>query len=189
MASNKKRIMVSILILLASAAGASAQEHSVSTNLLGWANMGTMNIEASYGFARRWTAVAGVRYNPFSYHHPKTDEPMRNRQQSYSLGLGFWPWHIHSGWWLSAKLRYQEYNIGGFRSPETREGDRIGASLSIGYSYMLSEHFNIGIGAGGWSGYDFFTRYTCPSCGRIIDTGRDTFVLPDDIILSLAYVF
>lgn len=86
-------------------------------------------------------------------------------------------------------MRYQEYNIGGFRSPETREGDRIGASLSLGYSYMLSEHFNVGLGAGLWSGYDLFTRYNCPNCGRIIDTGKDAFILPDDIILSIAYVF
>ena len=114
---------------------------------------------------------------------------MRNRQQSYSAGLAFWPWHIHSGWWMSFKARYQEYNIGGFRSPETREGDRVGAGLALGYSYMLSEHFTVGAGAGVWAGYDYYTRYTCPSCGRIIDSGRDTFVLPDDIMLSIAYVF
>lgn len=189
MANNRIRIIVSAFILLLSTAKLPAQEYSVATNLLGWANMGTMNMEASYGFARRWTAVAGVRYNPFTFQHPKTKEPMRNRQQSYSLGLGFWPWHIHSGWWLSGKIRYQEYNIGGFRSPETREGDRVGASLSFGYSYMLSEHFNVGAGAGAWAGYDFFTRYTCPRCGRIIDSGKESFILPDDIILSIAYVF
>lgn len=189
MANNRIRIIVSLLIMLMLSARASAQEYSVSTNLLGWANMGTMNVEASYGFARRWTAVAGVRYNPFTFYHPQSHDAMRHRQQSYSIGLAFWPWHIHSGWWVSGKMRYQEYNIGGFRSPETREGDRIGASLSLGYSYMLSEHFNVGLGAGLWSGYDFFTRYTCPSCGRIIDTGKDAFILPDDIILSIAYVF
>ena len=88
----------------------------VGTGATLYANIGTMNLEASCGIARRWTVTAGVEYNPFSWGegiHEKT-----NRQRSLEAGARFWPWHIYSGWWMAGKLKYQEYNRGGIFSPQ-----------------------------------------------------------------------
>jgi len=168
---------------------ASAQNASLSTNLAGYANFGTLNCEASYAVARHWSMTAGARYNPFTFPGGVDDGNRQVRQRTFAIGTRFWPWHIYSGWWLSAKAQYQEYNVGGFVSPETREGDRVGGALSGGYTYMLGRHFNIEAGAGVWAGKDWYTLYACPSCGRTIDKGNKTFVMLNEILLGLSYVF
>ena len=166
-----------------------AQRVSVSTNLLGYAQLGTMNVEASYAVARKWSVTAGIRYNPFTYHKGDVEDQFQYRQQSYSLGVRMWPWHTWSGWWMAAKARYQEYNVGGIFSRETSEGDRVGMGLYSGYTLMVSRHLNMEFGLGLWTGLDVYRRYSCPICGLTTAQGRKVFVLPDDIMVALVYVF
>ena len=178
-----------LLVLLATAGRASGQRFYISTNLVEYANLGTLNLDASYAFARRWSVNAGVRYNPFNYRSSRSGNDFHNKQQSYSLGMRFWPWHIYSGWWMGAKFRYQEYNSGGIVSLRTEEGDRFGAGFYAGYSYMIHRHFNLDFGLGLWAGGAKYTAYSCPSCGLTTDSGSKVFVLPDDIMIALVYVF
>lgn len=166
-----------------------AQKVSVSANILGYAALGTMNVDVSYSVSRRWSVVAGVRYNPFTYRKGDADSQFQMRQQSYSAGVRLWSWHALSGWWFSSKIRYQEYNFGGIISKETREGDRAGLGLYAGYTHMLSRHFNVEFGLGLWTGVDFYRRYSCAVCGMTLDSGCRGFVLPDDLAVSLVYVF
>lgn len=185
---KRKITIMCVSAALLGAFGASAQEMALSTNLAGYANLGTMNLEASYAFARHWSVNAGMKFNPFSY-DSKENIKMQNKQRLYSVGARFWPWHIYSGWWLAGKMQYQEFNTGGIVSKETSEGDRIGSGITGGYSYMLNPHFNFEFGVGLWAGYERFTRYECPVCGSVTDQGEKIFVLPNDLILSLTYVF
>lgn len=163
------------------------QELAVSTNIVDYVNLGTMNIEASYGFSRHWSVEAGVKYNPFSF--GEGEDAVQNRQRAFSAGAKYWPWHIYSGWWVAGHVRYQEYNAGGLVSQETSEGDRFGSALQGGYSYMVSQHLNLNLGVGVWAGRDVYKVYSCPSCGRVLDHGSKFFVLPSDIIVALAYIF
>lgn len=182
-----KLVLVAGLIALSSMTY--AQKVSVSTNVLGYAALGTMNADVSYAFTRHWSVVAGVRYNPFTFRKGDPERQFQYRQQSYSLGVRLWPWHIWSGWWFSSGLRYQEYSSGGIAGPETREGDRAGVGLYSGYTHMISRHFNVEFGAGLWGGLDVYKRYSCPVCGMKVESGRKGFVLPDNIMISLVYVF
>ena len=166
-----------------------AQEFSVSTNFADYATLGTLNLEASYGVARHWSIVTGVKYNPFSF-TPGEDNTVRMRQRSVSTGARYWPWHIFSGWWMSGLVRYQEYNESGLREqPTSSEGDRFGTGVGIGYTYMLTPKLNIDIGAGVWAGMDIYKTYSCATCGRKIDEGRKIFILPSEIMLALSYIF
>lgn len=164
-----------------------SQNFAVSTNVVDYAELGTLNVEASCGIARRWTVSAGVKYNPFTWgegHNEKTD-----RQRTLEAGARFWPWHVYSGWWLGGKLKYQEFNRGGFVSPQTTEGDRYGGGLSAGYTYMLNSHLNLDFGLGLWSGYEKYMVYECVRCGRTVGGGEKIFLLPNDILLSISYIF
>ena len=180
-------IFTAVLVFLSAALY--AQKASISTNVLGYASLGTMNIDASYAFDRHWSVVAGVRYNPFTFREGDPEEQFQYRQQSYSVGVRLWPWHIWSGWWFSSKLRYQEYNSGGMISLETQEGDRLGMGLYSGYTHMVSRHFNVEFGLGLWGGVDVYRKYSCPVCGWTVDQGRKIFFLPDDVSISVVYVF
>lgn len=184
-----KRKILLALISLAACLPLDAQKVSVSTNLLGYAALGTMNMDVSYAFSRHCSIVAGAKYNPFTFRQKDPQRQFQLRQQSYCLGIRMWPWHIWSGWWFSSKIRYQEYNAGGIFSPVTREGDRIGLGLYSGYTYMLSGHFNIEFGLGVWGGADIYRKYSCPVCGPVMDEGRKGFLLPDDLMISVVYVF
>ena len=181
-------LAASALFLLLSL-GAGAQNMSVSTNIASYANFGTLNLEASCAVARHWSLTAGMRYNPFSFPGGADEGPRQCKQRTFSAGARFWPWHIYSGWWAAAKAQYQEYNTGGFTSLETREGERKGAGLSMGYTYMLSPHFNVEVGAGLWGGTDSYTLYSCPTCGRITDSGNALFLMLNEVLLGLSFIF
>ena len=176
-------------LLLMSSLPAAAQKFSISTNILDYACLGTMNLDASYSLSRRWSLTAGVKYNPFTYNSGEPERQFQYRQQSYSVGARLWPWHTLSGWWFASRLRYQEYNIGGIWSRETEEGDRFGVGLYSGYTHMLSKHFNIEFGLGCWTGMSFYNRYSCPLCGLTVQSGRKYVLLPDELMISIAYVF
>ena len=178
---------IGVLIFSLVTISASGQEFSVSTNIVGYLNLGTMNVEASYAPDRHWSLTASARYNPFSF--SRDGQPMRHRQQSYSIGTRYWPWHIYSGWWVAAKLQYQEYSMGGVISPETEEGDRWGAGLTAGYTYMVHPHINLEFGLGFWSGVSKYAGYSCPECGLTIERGTKAFLLPNDVIIGISYVF
>ena len=165
-----------------------SQEWAVSTNLAGYLNLGTINAEVSYAPLQHLSVNVSAKYNPFTYHSPKGTQ-FQERQQTYAAGIRWWPWHIMSGWWVAAKLQYQEYNIGGFSTSRTEEGDKAGLGLSAGYTYMLHKHLNLEFGVGGWGGYKWYTVYSCPKCGITEETGHKAFILPNDLILSIVYVF
>lgn len=174
-----KKTVISAVLLFAASLIARGQELSLSTNIADIARAGAANAEASYGFARHWSVNAGAKYDSGGY----------ERQQLYSLGARFWPWHIYSGWWIAGKMQYQEFNDADRITLRTSEGDRYGAGLSAGYAKMLSRHLNMDIGVGFWSGVSRFTTYSCPSCGRILDSGSKSFVLPNDLMMSLSWIF
>lgn len=166
---------------------AGARNFALSTNVLGYADLGTLNLEASYGVARHWSINAGLKYNPFSY--GSGENSAARKQRSVSAGARYWPWHVYSGWWVSSEMRYQEYSHGGLSSPETSEGDRLGIGLGGGYSYMLTPHLNLDFGVSLWSGYDAYRTFDCRSCGRVVGSGERAFFLPGDIIFALTYIF
>lgn len=106
---------------------APAQRFNISTNLMEYANLGTLNLDVSYGVARNWSVGAGVRCNPFKFESERRGV-FFNRQQSYSVGARYWLWHINTGWWFGSKLRFQEYSSGGLFSDGSEEGIFAGGS-------------------------------------------------------------
>ena len=168
---------------------ASGQRVSLSTDILGYVNLATLNAEASYAVARHWSVTATVRYNPWTFNGDNPGRQFQRRQQSYAAGTRYWLWHTYSGWWFSGKIQYQEYNTGGLSGPSAEEGDRFGAGVGTGYTYMLHPHLNIEFGLGLWGGYRKYVRYSCPSCGLTTGKGDGVFLLPNDVIISLSYVF
>lgn len=183
-----KRIVVAFLLLMSIPAISYSQEWAVSTNLLGYVNLGTLNIEASYAPLRHMSINASARFNPFTYHTANGSQ-FQEKQQTYAIGLRWWPWHVNSGWWVAAKTQYQEYNQGGILSSRTEEGDKVGLSTAVGYTLMLHKHINMEFGIGGWTGYKWYTVYSCPKCGITLEKGSKAFILPDDLLVSISYVF
>ena len=79
--------------------------------------------------------------------------------------------------------------MGGIFTPDTEEGYMYGGGLSGGYTYMINAHLNVDFGLGMWAGARKFTVYSCPRCGRKVKNGIGAFVLPNDLLIALTYVF
>ena len=71
----------------------------------------------------------------------------------------------------------------------TEEGDAYGLSLGAGYSLMLGKHVNIDFGLEVWGGRTIYTVYACPTCGKVTESGKKWFFLPNDLVLSFQWVF
>ena len=106
--NRKVKIILTLLAFLLFCGTSKAQKFSISVNLLECAQLGTLNMDASYALNRYWSLTAGARYNPFTYNGGDSHRQFQARQQSYAVGVRLWPWHIMSGWWFAAKLRWQE---------------------------------------------------------------------------------
>ncbi|MCF0175874.1 MAG: DUF3575 domain-containing protein [Bacteroidales bacterium] len=183
----KRLIPAVLLMMMGTVAG--AQKITLSTNILEWMELGTMNVEASVAAARHISVGAGVKWNPWTYKAGDPETQAQNRQLVLNAGMRYWPWHIFSGWWMGAKGQYATYNIGGIWSRETEEGDAFGLGFGGGYTLLLTSALNLDFGIGAWTGTRTWIRYSCPRCGQVLENGSGLFVLPNELLVSLVYVF
>lgn len=189
--SMKKRLILIIAaaLLCLTAQQARAQRWSIGTNVVDYLNLGTLNAEAGVAVAQHFSLHAGARYNPWTFNRADEERQFQNRKRCYYGGVRYWPWHIYSGWWAGVQGQYQEYNRGGLFRRETEEGDAYGAGLSVGYTLMVHKRLNVEFGAGAWAGKTRYTTYACPYCGKVLDKGEKFFILPNDVMVSLVYIF
>lgn len=185
-----KRLAI-IILLSALSLPLHSQERrmSVSTNLLSWAELATINAEASFAAGRHISVYLEGRFNPWTWKDGDPDSQFQLRQRELSAGMRYWPWFVNSGMWIAAGLQIKEYNFGGVLSRMTEEGRTAGVDFGLGYSFMLSAHWNLDLGIWGSAGYKKFKQYSCPLCARILHEGEKPFIAPDNAAISLVYVF
>jgi len=176
-----------LLILLMPFAPASGQMASVSVNVVDLAELGTMNANFSITTSRHLSLEAGFRYNPWTF--SKDGHQMQNRVRGASAGVRWWFWYVYSGWWAGVQARLEEYNRGGIVSSSTEEGLAHGTALSGGYSLMLRRNLNLDLGGGMWAGFKECKTYSCPTCGRLVDSGNTFFLVPSDFRVALMLTF
>lgn len=184
---------LTILIILTattslSSLNANAQKWAVSINAGDALMLGSIGMEYSYATGQHITINTGARMNPWTF-RPTSAEQFQSRHQTYYAGVRYWYWNAYSGWWTGTKCQFQEYNRGGIISQITEEGNAYGIAVNGGYSLMLSRHLNLDFGVGFWSGIKHYTEYSCPKCGQITASGTKTFIMPDELIISLSWIF
>lgn len=184
-----KKHLVCIIVFCLFPKIISAQKLSVSTNILDWANLATINTQVSYAVSQHFDINSGFRYNNWNF--ALNGNPFQNRARTAYAGVRYWPWNVYSGYWFDFRLQAEEYNRGGLPTMDyTEEGDALGCGVGLGYSRMLSHHLNLDFGIGLWAGRTRYTRYACPRCGRITDRGKRFFCLTDDNVkVALVYIF
>lgn len=164
--------------------------YGLSTNVLEWANFGTVNLEAGFGVTQHLSIQAGALYNPWNYTIKGTDHQMFNHQTSAFAGVRWWPWYVFSGWWFGAKAKYSYATRTGIWRPALEDRQSVGIGLSIGYSLMLSPRLNLELGAGIWGGTHFkYSLYDCANCMMLRESGAKGFIGIDTLSISLMYVF
>ena len=163
---------------------------SLSTDIVDWANFGTINLEAGAGLGRHLSVTAGAKYNPWSFKTQKLGLQLYNKQTTAYAGLRYWPWYVFSGWWIGAQTQYTQYAETGIWRHALDTGSAVGGGLSLGYTLMLHEKLNLEFGAGAWAGRRYkHTLYCCPECMYVRESGPSNFIALNDISVALMYVF
>lgn len=185
-----RNIIILVVILLAGVPRiAGAQQVSLSTNALTWANLGTANLEASVSVSKHFTVFAGGKYNPWEL-RTKSQVTLMNQQITGYAGARYWPWHVYSGWWFGAKAQFQDFDQAGLWSENLVSGQALGLGLSAGYSIMIGSHVNIDFGIGGWGGRVLkYTAYKDLGGYEVGSTGAKNFLFLDNVIVAIAYIF
>ena len=185
-----RNIIILIGVLLISTPKlADAQQVSLSTNALTWANFGTMNIECGVSVSKHFTVFGGFKCNPWEL-RTISQVPLMNKQITGYAGAKYWPWHVYSGWWFGAKTQFQDFAQAGIWSENLVEGQALGAGLSAGYSLLIGSHVNIDFGLGGWGGRVLnYTAYKDIGGYDVDHKGAKNFVFLDNIIIAISYVF
>ncbi|MBR5275372.1 MAG: DUF3575 domain-containing protein [Bacteroidales bacterium] len=185
----KALIIAALLLLSGHFSNIWAQKVALSTNLLDWTNLGTANMEASLSVSQHLSFVVGGHYNPWSYQTPKGYDVI-NQQTTGYIGMRYWPWYVYSGWWFEAIARYSSFRKAGLWRPALEESQSVGGGLTFGYTIMLHEHLNIEFGAGIWGGRHFdYSLYECPRCMELRERSPRNFIAPEDISISIMYIF
>lgn len=183
-----KVFIISILLLCFAAGKADAQMFSVSTNTVDWLNFGTINAEGGMSVSQHFSLLAGGHYNPWEI--KINGFRVHNQQATGYVGARYWPWYVFSGWWLGTKVQYSFSSKTGIWRPAMEDAHSIGAGFSFGYTVMLNEHLNLEFGAGIWGGKHLkYTIYECPECMRVRISDTRNFIYPDDLSISIMYVF
>ena len=193
----KRRILTVILILtvIFPSFRTAAQESrktqvALSTDLVDWANFGTVNLEAGVSLHQHFSVHAGAKYNPWSFKTHNLGLALYNKQTTAYAGFRYWPWYVLSGWWVGAQAQYTDYAETGVWRHALDTGKAIGGGVSFGYTLMLHENLNLEFGAGVWAGRRFeHTLYCCPDCMKVRESGPGNFVALNDISISFMYVF
>lgn len=174
---NIYRIIAVVILLIGASRVAQAQNFAVSTNVMSWANLGTINAEGALSIQRHVSLHAGAAVNPWELTSP-TSIRIRNRQYGGYLGVRYWPWHVYSEWWVGAKLQYKNFDQIGLTSANATKGNAFGPGISGGYTLMLSQNVNLELGLGIWG-------------GGLLPKGEDmrAFVMLDNILVSFVYIF
>lgn len=182
--------VVAIILMFLSSISVRGQKLSLEVNFADLLNYGTLNCDAEIAIQRHLSIYAGGRYNGWDFKTKDQDILVRNQQKTAFCGIKYWPWYVNSGSWFAAKSQLLGYSQTGIWRPALDEGCCLGLGLSMGYSWMLNRHFNLDVGLGLWGGRMLkHFLYCCPDCMVVRSEGPEWFLSPDDVILSLKYIF
>lgn len=166
------------------------EKWSIGTNAIDWAEFGTINVEAGIPLSRHWSVVLGTKINPWQFKKTDPDYIIQDRKITGYAGARYWSWMVFSGFWAEGRIQYQKFDVGGLWRPSVDSGQAVGVGLSAGYTFMLSPHINLELGAGFWAGYAFeYNLIHCGFCDTVRESGPRWFIFPENIKVAVAFVF
>jgi Protein of unknown function (DUF3575). len=184
-------LLIAVLGLLLPLTGA-AQNWTVQTNFLDWAALGTVNAEVGVSVSQHFSLMVGGRYNPWNF-HPITPKPSSRTSRRRPI------WASATGRGMSIPVSgspprrstMHSFSSTGIWRAALKEGKNgFGGAFAAGYTFMLSKHFNLEAGIGAWAGaFQEYGFYSSPQKLFVREEGRKTFIYPDQVSLSLVYVF
>lgn len=178
-------------MLSGAAANASAQQVTVSNNLL-YDTWLTPNLRVGYRLSSNWSAGLTAGYRPW----PTDDKVSRKwRHLLVSPEIRYWKDSVNVRHFLGMNLIYSHFNVGNVKFPfglyksvrnERCQGDLWALGAFYGYSWPLGRFWNIEAAVGAAVGYTKYGRYECVHCGTKIHDEKELFFMPQ-VALNIVY--
>lgn len=153
------------------------------------------HVSLTYAPSTHWSYNVGGVIRPWA----RADEQSVNRYWFVDGQARYWFCQAYDGWFLGAQVNGGRYNIGGkelpfgIKSPTADrkcDGYAIGGGIVGGYTFVISQHFNIELEAG--VGYEYldYEKYRCPgTCARSMGRKSHHYFGVNDFSINLQYVF
>lgn len=196
-AQKSRKFAALLLLTIAVSFGGRSQTRGVElrTNILYWATT-TPNGGIDVALSDHFTLGAAVGYNALNFRNP------RNSSVELNPKLRHWVVVPEARWWLrdlfegsyvSLHLLGGQYNVAGLNFPKFLKkyrysGYAVGAGISYGHDWRLSERWRVGLQAGISYVFLDYSRYNCGSCGSKVGDYRKSLPLITPVSLSISYL-
>lgn len=188
-----KKLLLGILLIAGWCGNrACAQDVAINTNLLYWATT-TLNVGVEVGLDTRLTLDVTGGYNPWTL-----DKAANTKIKHWMVRpeLRYWLCERFNGHFFGLHTGYAFYNISGVRIPfqpgttanHRYQGWATGVGLLYGYSWILSERWNIEATIGLGYIYTRYDKYDCATCGRFRGSQDKHYFGPTRAGVSLIYI-
>ena len=193
----KKRLVLLFIAVLSVFGAASAQRVNVKTNLLADGFL-SPNVGVEIGLKPHWSLDLDGQFNLWTVDGHKWKHWMAQPELRYwfceYFAKHFVGVHAIGG-------QYNFGNIGGLSNflgsdfsklkDNRYQGWAVGAGVAYGYSFLLSQHWNLELEIGiGWM-YTKFNKFECANCNKKDENGpfHHNYVGPTKAAVNLVYVF
>ena len=162
----------------------SAQTFAVKTNPLYWGAGGTTNMELELGLGRKTTLSLLGAYNPWTF---SGDKMMH--LGAFQPAFRYWFCERFEGHFVGIHAHGAQF-FGDFwgNSDKRYDGYLVGAGLSWGYDWILSNHWNLELELGFGINRTWYDRSDRLPCKKCVEKKTETFMSPTKVALSLVYV-
>ena len=187
-----RRLLVGLVLVLASTFTAHAQKAAIKTNVL-YDVTTTFNLGAEFGLSPKWTLDVSGNYNPWTF-----DNNKKWKHWFVQPEARYWFCEKFNGHFFGIHAHGGQYNFGntdffGLASDNIKnhryEGWFVGAGIAYGYAWVLSKHWNIEAEIGVGYAYTKYDKYDFGKCGNKIKDDNYHYFGPTKAALSLVYVF
>lgn len=168
-----------------------AQSIGVKTNVLYWGTL-TPNLGVEIGVGDKASVELAAGYNPWTL-----DKEANTKIKHWSISPEFRWWFCErfNGSFIGVNTGYTFFNVSGVRIPFAPEhtkdrryqGWAVGASVSYGYSWILTDRLNIEANIDVGYVYSNYDVYRCATCGRYIGRSDHHYFGPTNVGLTFTY--
>lgn len=192
-----KRKLQVLILLIATAAAAQAQDVAIKTNILSDALL-NVNAGIEIGLAPKWTLDVPGQFNGWRLSHDR-----RWKHWAVQPGARYWFCDRFQGHFVGVHAHGGQFNVGGFDGKVKFLGTDLrklgenyfqgwfaGAGVSYGYDWILGRHWNLEAEIGVGYSYTRFDKYNCHGCNKKV--GEDLthhYYGPTKAAINLVYLF
>ncbi len=148
---------------------------------------GTMNLEAEVGLGQKTSLALSGLYNPWTFR----DDKMMHLG-ALQPEFKYWFCERFEGHFIGIHAHGAQF-FGDFwglsRNNKRYDGYLVGAGISWGYDWILSNHWNLEVECGVGVNHTWYKESECLPCMKASERKTKTFFSPTKLAISFVYLF